>query len=438
MSFRFTQQTWGAIVARLELVIAGVGQTGLNPTVAIQRLADSQWLQAGGGAWGAGFAVNNMVQVDAANQPGLYEYVVPTARLDFVLSLAGYRLKYVEVGIPVLEYEYLGMKPEFSGLLGVGDATAGTNNSITLNAWAPGTANYHNDMLVTIVAGTGKGQTRRIVGYSAGRVATVAPNWGTNPDATSIVAVHAGGAADVRAWNGSTPNNLNAGRVDADVGAIQPAPRDAIADQVWDEALGAHVAGGSTGAALNTLLGSVAAGILASGTVASTTGATTTLDASSVATANYYAKARLVIIGGPGIGQERVITAYSNARVATHAAWTTNPDATSKYAIAPARVDGLTVSDIFTATMATYETAGTFGNHINRMLRLRQENMKVVYTAWSSHGQPTAGYVLLYASSADLTTDTGPGWALAKARYDFTATYNVDLQLTGYQSVRTL
>jgi hypothetical protein len=434
---RFTQQPWNSIVARLELVILGVGQVGLNPTVAIQRLADSQWLQAGGGAWGAGFAVNNLVQIDAANQPGMYEYVVPNARLDFVASLQGYRCKYVEVGIPVLEYEYLGMETEFNGQAAAGLATAGANNTVTLNVWAPGTANYFNDMLVTIVAGTGAGQTRRITTYTAGRVCTVMPNWGLNPDATSVCVIHAGGAADVRAWIGTGPNTLQAGRVDADVGNIQPAPRDAIVDFVWDEALAGHVGVGTTGAGLDTLLGLLAAEVLATGVVASTTGTTTTLDAGAAATADYYVNAKLVVISGTGAGQERVITGYTVGRVATHAAWTTNPTGASKYAIVPGLPSSLTIADIMTASMASYETAGTFGNHVNRILRLRQENMKVVYTAWSTHGQPTAGYVLVYASSADLGTDVAP-WALAKGRYDFTATYDGDLQLTGYQSTRTL
>jgi hypothetical protein len=83
---------------------------------------------------------------------------------------------------------------------------------------------------------------------------------------------------------------------------------------------------------------------LASGTVASTTGTTTTLDSGAVATASYYLNARLVITTGTGAGQERLITAYSAGRVATHAAWTTNPTSSSTYEIQPARGVGRDIS----------------------------------------------------------------------------------------------
>jgi len=431
---RFTQQPWNSIVARLELVVAGIGQPGLTPTVAIQRLDDSLWLQAGGGSWGAGYATNFITQIDAANQPGMYEYSVLAAQLDYGLSLKGYRCQYIEATIPVLEYEYIEAKPEFNGQVGAGYATAGTGNSVTLDAWAPGIVRFFSDMLVSIVNGMGKGQTRRITGYTVGRVCTVVPDWGTNPDATSLCVVHAGGAADVGAWIGDAPNALIGGRVDVDVGEVQPGLRDAVIDFIWDETLAGHVGSDTTGGALNELLTLVGSTVLAAGTVASTTGTTTTLDVGAVATEGYYVDAKIVIGGGPGVGQERVITGYTAGRVATHAAWTTDPDATSKYVVAPGLPSPLA---IMAASMSSYETAGTFGNHINRILRLRQENMRVVYTTWSTHGQPTAGYVLVYASSADLTTDVDP-WALAKGRYDFTATYDVDLQLTGYQSARTL
>lgn len=435
---RYTRQSWKAVTARLELVVGGFGQTGLNPTVAIQRLSDSQWLAAGGGSWAPGFATNPLVEIDAANQPGMYEYAVPGARLDFAASQAGYRLKYAEAGLPATEYEYLTPEVAFSGLIGAGLATAGGPSGVTLDVWAPPVANVWLDMLVTIVDGTGGGQSRRIVGYSAARVANVAPDWGTNPDATSVCVVHAGGAADLRGYLGLVPPNFVSGRFDADMGGIQPAPRDAIADQVWDEVAGGHNAPTTTGAGLNSLTAAIPATVLVSAEISATTGTTTTLLAPAVATSDFYKDSKLVIIKGVGQGQERMITGYTVGRVAAHAAWTTNPTpGASTIAVVPA-LPVLTVSDIMTASMSAYETAGTFGNHVNRILRLRQENMRVVYTAWSTHGQPTAGYVLAYASSADLATDVGPAWALAKGRYDFAATYDGDLQLTGYQSVRTL
>ena len=96
-----------------------------------------------------------------------------------------------------------------------------------------------------------------------------------------------------------------------------------------------------------------------------------------------------------------------------------------------------TIADIFNAPLAAYSTVGSFGDHIKRILRLRQENMRVVYTAWSSHKQPTAGFILLYDSLADKNADVDP-WALATGRYDFTQAFDGSLQPTSYESGRTV
>lgn len=636
---RFTSQPWNAIVARLELVIAGAGVVGLNLTVAIQRISDGLWLAAGGGSWAAPFAVNGLVAIDAVNQPGMYEYNVPLARLDYSASLQGYRLKYAEATIPHLEYEYILTKPAFSGEVTAGLASAGAAGSVTLAAsYAPATANFYNQMLVTIIGGTGAGQTRLITSYSVGRVASVYPNWVTNPDATSMVVVHAHGnpgwltweelrathsavgsfgegaklfsltpvAAGATAWNelghavwrrnaltgvfGASPTGAEAdwlsggalqnqwwstifaalsggalrggvgtfiqvadfanvagtrfyvtgaapdasstewigtyavyipanagtlrpldgagagGRVvklvrvtavgtdgtgnyldiiDAITGGVPVAPGIAVGDwligvhtgslaiskDVWGTDIEAAL-GGAGGLMLpptTSLLQRSAAGLLQAvneatiqgfrdatatewGNVFVSSGVGTTSkfyytaqDGPAVgASADWAGKFAVWIVASSG--RRRLVKVSSVATDGSVHFVLTLPDGS----VLPAAVSandrllvlqgspGISVEDIFTASMSTYETAGTFGNHINRMLRLRQENMRVVYTAWSSHGQPTEGYVLLYSSSSDLNTDTGPAWALAKGRYDFTATYDSDLQLTGYESERTL
>jgi hypothetical protein len=50
-------------------------------------------------------------------------------------------------------------------------------------------------------------------------------------------------------------------------------------------------------------------------------------------------------------------------------------------------------------------------------------NVRVVYTAWTSKGQPTAGYRLFYDTAEDMEADESP-WALASSREDFTSTYS--------------
>lgn len=71
-----------------------------------------------------------------------------------------------------------------------GTAQAGTASTITLDAGASGTDDIYNGMLVCLSFGTGDLQARVITDYvGSTKVATVAPNWVTNPDATSVYSV---------------------------------------------------------------------------------------------------------------------------------------------------------------------------------------------------------------------------------------------------------
>ena len=79
-----------------------------------------------------------------------------------------------------------------------GTGTAGANDSITFDANGSATNNIYNDQMVHIVAGTGIGQVRLITAYDGGtKVATVTPNWETNPDNTSVYHVDKDGRKDV-------------------------------------------------------------------------------------------------------------------------------------------------------------------------------------------------------------------------------------------------
>lgn len=76
------------------------------------------------------------------------------------------------------------------GIASDGTATAGAAGSITLPAAEPTTVDIYKGAVIAIYAGTGAGQARMISAYSAGRVATVVPNWITAPDATSKYIIH--------------------------------------------------------------------------------------------------------------------------------------------------------------------------------------------------------------------------------------------------------
>lgn len=81
---------------------------------------------------------------------------------------------------------------DFDGVMvpNKGTAAAGAAGSITLATGASASDDAYNAMTVYIVSGTGAGQNRVISDYTGStRVATVASNWTTNPDNTSVYRV---------------------------------------------------------------------------------------------------------------------------------------------------------------------------------------------------------------------------------------------------------
>jgi hypothetical protein len=140
------------------------------------------------------------------------------------------------------------------------------------------TAKYYNGQTIIIVGGTGVGQARVILSYAASTVATVTRDWAVAPDNTSEFMV----------------------------------------------------------------LGTDVAAILEAGTAQAGGVATITLDAGASAISNTYKNNFIMITGGTGLGQTRLISAYNGGtKVATILPnWTTTPDATSVYQVLPAaRVD---------------------------------------------------------------------------------------------------
>jgi hypothetical protein len=100
-----------------------------------------------------------------------------------------------------------------------GTATAGAASTITLAAGSA-TDNLYTGSILTILSGTGAGQSRIIAGYvGSTKVVTVDLAWITNPDNTSVYVISSYGRAwsDVYAWNGtavSAPNVAGIPKVD--------------------------------------------------------------------------------------------------------------------------------------------------------------------------------------------------------------------------------
>lgn len=109
-----------------------------------------------------------------------------------------------------------------SGVLATGTAQAGAATTITLAAGASATNDLYNYCTLSIISGTGAGQSRQITDYvGSTKIATVGLAWATNPSSDSVYVI--------------TPLGVDAATVAS------------IADAVWDEARSGHVAAGSFG-----------------------------------------------------------------------------------------------------------------------------------------------------------------------------------------------
>jgi hypothetical protein len=89
------------------------------------------------------------------------------------------------------------IKESIGGTLGIlltGTASAGSATTITFDPNRIATDNYYNECQVYLSAGTGKFQSRTIIGYvGATGVATLNRAWTTTPDSTSQYTVRPGG-----------------------------------------------------------------------------------------------------------------------------------------------------------------------------------------------------------------------------------------------------
>jgi hypothetical protein len=113
-----------------------------------------------------------------------------------------------------------------------------------------------------------------------------------------------------------------------------------IAKAIWDRVLSGatHNIANSAGKRLRQV---DAAFTVHAGTAQAGAANTITLDTGASATDNIYRGDRVVIVGGTGVGEHDIITAYDGtSKVATVAeAWVVTPDATSEFELVPASVD---------------------------------------------------------------------------------------------------
>ena len=99
-----------------------------------------------------------------------------------------------------------------------GTAQSGSSISITLRAGASATDDIYTDSHITILSGTGAGQTRLITSYTgSSKIAVVSPNWQTNPGGTSIYAIIPFNRVDISHWLGTLTTAATAGIPDVNV-----------------------------------------------------------------------------------------------------------------------------------------------------------------------------------------------------------------------------
>lgn len=163
-----------------------------------------------------------------------------------------------------------------------------------------------------------------------------------------------------------------------------------------------------------------AAAVHASGQIATVTnGHTITLDAGAVATADYYVGDRLDIIEGVGVGQSRLITAYTSDKVCIlDSNFTTSPNTSSLYDVVAADVHvSLSDADLAGGFVAVYTNTTTITLDSAAVATADYyKDMVVVFTHGTGAGQSrqitayTSGRVCTLSPALTVVLDTTTGW----------------------------
>lgn len=241
------------------------------------------------------------------------------------------------------------------------DASVGAMAANTMTAAAAA-----SDLTTELQTGLATAANLAIVaGYLDTEIAAIKAVTDALPNAGALTTIQ----ADLDDIQTRLPAALVSGRIDASVGAMASGvltataiAADAITDaKVASDVTIASVTGavgsvtgavgsvtGNVGGNVTGSVGSVASGGITRASLAADTGlqsvrsntaqagasTSITLDASASATTDFYINHLVLLTGGTGVGQARYITAYNGTtKVATVAAWATNPDNTSTFAL---------------------------------------------------------------------------------------------------------
>jgi hypothetical protein len=167
-----------------------------------------------------------------------------------------------------------------------------------------------------------------------------------------------------------------------------------IADAIWDEVTTDHVAERSFGARMAPLhQGKAEAGAAS----------TITLDSTApgyVTTTDYYRGNAILLTGGTGAGQCKIIESNTNAGVCTIlGSWATNPDATTNYTIVPFGISTNTATGLVSVHCEAIGGSTDAANNLNSWSR----NLQNIDTGTTQAGSTTSTIVL--QSGAEGTND---------------------------------
>lgn len=260
--------------------------------------------------------------------------------------------------------------PRVLGIVSSGTAQAGAAGTITLASGAP--AFDLTGCIVKTTGGTGGGggsgslnnQARVITAYNTStKVATVVPNWETNPASDTTYQVL---TSDMR-----LPAAQSVGALSANLDTQLTAIDDYIDSEI---------------ATLVTNVAAILAAVVIRANTAQTgsTSSTIKLDASASATNDLYTGAWVLLTGGTGAGQCRFITGYTGATkvAAIKPNWTTTPDNTSTFTVLPASwVQGVLEAASVTTLEADAIGSGAIGaaalaQIADVVLRRQQDNVE--------------------------------------------------------------
>lgn len=465
MTMRHETQQWDRVRATLSLVSSGSGTTGKSPTVAIQRIADGQWLQSGGGSWGGTFATNTMPEVDATDLPGLYAYAVPTAQLDHALGLDGYFCVVAESTTSTLEHvlvhtlrrsAWSDPRVDFAG-----SGTFGEGVRVdSIGTGAVGASAFQAGAIDAAAIGDGALTSAKL---AAGAVSEAAV------DAAAAVKI---GAAT---WERATSEHGNAGTFGAGVRLVDDALHAGTlaADAVSE--IGAAVLQGSLPAAAIAAPDSLANFLiqiaLALVGTESPTGPSLTASATDASrffydgatpdpatrSASFAGRLAVLLRGTDPLPSQvevvRIVELGNEPGVGNYLDLVRADGGGTPVPGGVAVGDRLLVRNSYDATAAEVlahpvgiPAPGTVGELLVRMMALRSDNVRVEPDRWGTAGQPEHGHIFIWASATDmqaglLAYDPDAGtpqerYGSLLGCYEFTATFNALKQMTSHSSLR--